>query len=97
MLHRPGQVRAGPPLRSLGYLIAPVEAYPAVLAEVAVNDNSIFNISPTIGDHVMCAQTRISRELGFGPSDPVSLATTADPRCTAWDAADLAADAAEDR
>jgi hypothetical protein len=81
----------------LGYLIAPVEAYPAVLAEAAVNDNTIFNISLTVGDHVMCAQTRLSRSIGFGPSDPVVAATLADPRCAAWDVFDLAADTAEGR
>lgn len=39
----------------VGYLIAPAEAWPMVAAEVGVNDNSIFNVSQTIGDHVMCA------------------------------------------
>lgn len=38
----------------IGYLIAPAAAYPMVAAQVAVNDNSIFNVSPTVGDHVMC-------------------------------------------
>jgi hypothetical protein len=49
----------------LGYLIAPAEAYPAIAAQIAVNDNAIFNVSPTIGDHVMCAQIRLAREIGF--------------------------------
>ncbi|MFN2615479.1 MAG: hypothetical protein ABR552_11765 [Actinomycetota bacterium] len=44
----------------LGYLIAHTESYPPVLAEVYVNDNSIFNVSPTIGDHVMCTQVRLA-------------------------------------
>ena len=39
----------------LGYLISPAEAWPMVAVEVAVNDNSIFNVSQTIGDYVMCA------------------------------------------
>ncbi|HZN14411.1 MAG TPA: hypothetical protein VFB78_09110, partial [Acidimicrobiales bacterium] len=38
----------------LGYLIAPATYVPIIAAEVAVNDNIIFNVSPTIGDHVMC-------------------------------------------
>jgi hypothetical protein len=50
----------------LGYLIAPAEAYPQVAAEIAVNDNSIFNVSPTIGDHVMCASIGLAGRLGYG-------------------------------
>jgi hypothetical protein len=49
----------------LGYLIAPAAAYPVITAQVAVNDNTIFNVSPTIGDHVMCADIRLARRLGF--------------------------------
>lgn len=71
----------------LGYLIAPVEAWPAVASQVAVNDNSIFNISPTVGDHVMCAQIRLAREVGF-TFEPL----VADPRCAVWDAFDSLGD-----
>lgn len=69
----------------LGYLIAPAEAWPAVASQVAVNDNVIFNVSPTIGDHVMCAQIRMARAVGFtfAPLLP-------DVRCTVWDAYDSA-------
>jgi hypothetical protein len=71
----------------LGYLIAPVEGWPAVAAQVAVNDNSIFNISPTVGDHVMCAQIRLSREVGF-TFEPL----LGDPRCLVWDRLDSLGD-----
>jgi len=71
----------------LGYLIAPMEAWPEVTAQIAVNDNSIFNVSPTIGDHVMCAQIRMSREVGFDYRPLVG-----DPRCLVWDAVDSLGD-----
>ena len=71
----------------LGYLIAPIEAWPAVAAQIAVNDNSIFNVSPTIGDHVMCAQIRMARAVGFDYQP-----TLGDPRCLVWDAVDSAGD-----
>lgn len=67
----------------LGYLIAPSEAYPEVAAEVGVNDNSIFNVSPTIGDHIMCTQIRLAGLVGF----PTPQFRT-NPRCPAWDAID---------
>jgi hypothetical protein len=69
----------------LGYLIAPVEAYPAIAAQVAVNDNPIFNISPTVGDHVMCTQIRMSRAVGF-----TYMPAVPDVRCPIWDAVDAA-------
>lgn len=71
----------------LGYLIAPVEAYPAIAAQVAVNDNSIFNIDPGVGDHIMCTQIRLSGNVGFP-------AVRTEARCPAWDAFDTAAGAA---
>lgn len=71
----------------LGYLIAPVEAYPPVLAEAAVNDNSLFNVDPAIGDHVMCGQIRMAARVGF----PTPQFRT-NPRCLAWDAYDAAGD-----
>lgn len=64
----------------LGYLIAPAEAYPFIAAQAPVNDNSIFNVSPTIGDHVMCADIALAEELGF--------TTAAPPRCAAYGAVD---------
>lgn len=73
----------------LGYLIAPVEAWAPVASQVAVNDNVIFNISPTVGDHVMCAQIRMARQVGF-----TFRRIAPDVRCAAWDALDAAAAAA---
>ena len=71
----------------VGYLIAPAAAYPVITAQVAVNDNTIFNVSPTIGDHVMCADIRLARSIGFGAGDPRLTAY-----CAPYDAADLAGD-----
>lgn len=71
----------------LGYLIAPSEAYPLILAQSAVNDNALFNVSPTIGDHVMCAQIRLSAAV-LGLPGPVRT----DPHCPAWDAFDTPGD-----
>jgi hypothetical protein len=71
----------------LGYLIAPVEGYPAVAAQIAVNDNSLFNVSPTIGDHVMCAQIRMARQVGFTFSRLLP-----DVRCLVWDRVDSLGD-----
>jgi hypothetical protein len=43
----------------LGYLIAPVGAYPDVLRHTLTgNDNALFNVSPTIGAHVSCSLLR---------------------------------------
>lgn len=64
----------------IGYLIAPAAAYPMVAAEVAVNDNSIFNVSPTVGDHVMC--TSIAHAEAFYGG------VTAPPDCAAYAASD---------
>jgi hypothetical protein len=71
----------------VGYLIAPAAAYPVITAQVAVNDNTIFNVSPTIGDHVMCADIRLARSLGFGAGEARLAAY-----CAPYDAADLAGD-----
>jgi len=71
----------------LGYLIAPAEAWPAVAAQIAVNDNSIFNVSPFIGDHVMCAQIRMARKVGFNYKPLLG-----DPRCLVWDKVDALGD-----
>ena len=68
----------------LGYLIAPARYVPIIAGEVAVNDNIIFNVSPTIGDHVMCSDIQLSLSLGFLGSAP--------PECAPYDAADAAGD-----
>jgi hypothetical protein len=68
----------------LGYLIAPVAYVPVIAAEVPVNDNIIFNVSPTIGDHVMCSDIALALKLGFTGASPAS--------CAPYDAADAAGD-----
>jgi hypothetical protein len=68
----------------LGYLIAPLSYVPIIAAEVAVNDNIIFNVSPTIGDHVMCSDITLTLRLGFPGSSPAT--------CAPYDAADAAGD-----
>jgi hypothetical protein len=74
----------------LGYLIAPAWEYAPITAEVAVNDNTIFNVSPTIGDHVMCADIRLARSLGFGATADTVTAARSAAYCAPYDAADLA-------
>lgn len=49
----------------LGYLIAPQEGYAQVAAAAPDNDNAMFNISPAIGDHVMCTLFKAARQIGF--------------------------------
>ena len=68
----------------LGYLIAPASYVPIIAAEVPVNDNIIFNVSPTIGDHVACADLRLALSLGFAGSSPA--------QCAPYDAADSLGD-----
>jgi hypothetical protein len=68
----------------LGYLIAPVNYVPIIAAEAPVNDNIIFNVSPTIGDHVMCSDIRLALGTGFAGASPTA--------CAGYDAADAAGD-----
>ena len=68
----------------LGYLIAPAHYVPIIAAEVPVNDNIIFNVSPTIGDHVMCSNIRLALATGFEGASPAT--------CAGYDAADSAGD-----
>jgi hypothetical protein len=68
----------------LGYLIAPVTYVPVIAAEVPVNDNIIFNVSPTIGDHVMCSDISLALQIGFAGATPAT--------CAPYDAADRAGD-----
>jgi hypothetical protein len=58
----------------LGYLISPVSYVPVIAAEVPVNDNIIFNVSPTIGDHVACADITLVSRLGLKVTPPVTCA-----------------------
>jgi hypothetical protein len=68
----------------LGYLISPARYVPIIAAEAPVNDDIIFNVSPTIGDHVMCSDIRLSLSLGFSGSSPAT--------CAPYDAADATGD-----
>ena len=58
----------------VGYLIAPASYVPIIAAELPVNDNLIFNVSPTIGDHVACADITLALTLGFTGSSPAQCA-----------------------
>lgn len=58
----------------LGYLIAPSTYVPIIAAEVYVNDDIIFNVSPTIGDHVMCTSIRLALDAGMRGAVPVGCA-----------------------
>ena len=68
----------------LGYLISPITYVPVIAAEVPVNDNIIFNVSPTIGDHVMCSDISLALKIGFHGASPAG--------CAGYDAADAAGD-----
>jgi hypothetical protein len=68
----------------LGYLISPASYVPIIAAEVPVNDNIIFNVSPTIGDHVACADIRLIATLRLTPTVP--------PTCAGYDVVDAAGD-----
>jgi hypothetical protein len=76
----------------LGYLIAPAPSYVPITAEVAVNDNTIFNVSPTIGDHVMCADIRLAKSIGFEATADAANNARLTAYCAAYDAVDLAND-----
>ncbi len=49
----------------LGYLIAPESGYPQVQAAYPDNDNALFNVSPALGDHVMCTLLKATRAIGL--------------------------------
>ena len=68
----------------LGYLIAPMSYSIAIAAEAAVNDNILFNVSPSIGDHVMCADIALAPAVGFPATSP--------PTCAPYTVEDLAGD-----
>ena len=68
----------------LGYLISPVSYVPIIAAEVPVNDNIIFNVSPTIGDHVACADIALVSTL--------HLAVTSPPTCAPYTVEDSQGD-----
>jgi hypothetical protein len=63
----------------LGYLIAPVSSWAAVVPQGG--DNGLFNASPTIGDHVECSQLAAARAVGFQ-------VTAVTPECAALTSTD---------
>jgi len=80
-------ITLGLAIDQVGYLIAPAHSYSIISAQVAVNDNTIFNVSPTIGDHVMCSDIALAAELGFSPG-PAAARQSA--YCAPYDALDAA-------
>ena len=75
----------------LGYLIAPTSEYPWITASNPGNDNALFNVSATYGDHVLCTQTAAATALGFkatGATQPYG-ADANPPACAVSNAADL--------
>ena len=74
----------------LGYLIAPTSEYPWITASNPGNDNALFNVSATYGDHVLCTQTSSAVAIGFkatGETAPYG-ADANPPACPAYDVAD---------
>lgn len=61
----------------LGYLIAPEEGYEQVKAAAPENDNAIFNVSPSIGDHVLCVALDAAVAVGFPRREPLA-------KCERW-------------
>ncbi|MCX8072195.1 MAG: neutral/alkaline non-lysosomal ceramidase N-terminal domain-containing protein [Candidatus Binatia bacterium] len=61
----------------LGYLIAPEEGYEQVRAAAPENDNAIFNVSPAIGDHVLCVALDGVATIGFTVQEPLA-------KCARW-------------
>lgn len=61
----------------LGYLISPEEGYEQVRAAAPDNDNAIFNVSPSIGDHVLCVALDAAVAVGFEMREPLA-------KCERW-------------
>src|SRR5207245_4988286 len=74
----------------LGYLIAPASEYPWITTSNPGNDNALFNVSATYGDHVLCTQTSEATALGFTPTGATQpYGTDANPpACPAYHVAD---------
>jgi hypothetical protein len=75
----------------LGYLIAPASEYPWITGSNPGNDNALFNVSATYGDHVLCTQTSEATALGFTatPSTQPYGTDANPPACPVYNAADL--------
>jgi hypothetical protein len=75
----------------LGYLIAPTTEYPWITGSNPGNDNALFNVSVTYGDHVLCSQTSTAAAIGFtktGEAMPYG-ADANPPACPVYDVADI--------
>ena len=74
-----------------GYLIAPTSEYPWIGVSNPGNDNALFNVSATYGDHVLCTQTAAATSIGFtATGEPLPYGADANPpACPAYDASDL--------
>jgi hypothetical protein len=64
----------------IGYLIAPTKGVPFAAEKTALtgNDNFLFNVAATVGDHVMCTAIDLAIDIGLSGN------AVQDPRCTAW-------------
>ena len=76
----------------LGYLIAPTSEYPWATASKPGNDNSLFNVSATYGDHVTCSQTSTAVAVGFtATGETMPYGPDANPpACAGYTASDMA-------
>jgi hypothetical protein len=74
----------------VGYLIAPTSEYPWITTSNPGNDNSLFNVSATYGDHVTCSQTAAAEAIGFGATGETSPygADANPPACPAYSVSD---------
>ena len=75
----------------LGYLIAPTTEYGWITTSNPGNDNSLFNVAPQYGDHLMCTQTAAAIALGFdstGNAQPYGSNAPA-PNCAVLTASDV--------
>jgi hypothetical protein len=74
----------------LGYLIAPTSEYGWITTSNVGNDNSLFNVAPQYGDHLMCSQTAAAIALGFtATGDPAPYGSAAPaPSCSVLTASD---------
>jgi len=75
----------------LGYLIAPASEYPWITTSNPGNDNALFNVSATYGDHVLCTQTSEATALGFTPTGATQPygSDANPPACPVYNVADL--------
>jgi len=75
----------------LGYLIAPTTEYPWITGSNPGNDNALFNVSVTYGDHVLCSETSTAAAIGFAKTgELMPYGPDANPpACPVYDVADV--------